>query len=305
MSFGLGKIDPNVTQNRGKYVGGSDVPTILGINKYRTAYELAQQKVGIVENTFNGNEYTEFGDKLEPQIRNYINKVTASEFIVDTFIDEKRHIRSNVDGIDKAEGIILEIKTHGKHYNQKVYEAQMQLYMWQTGCDMGWLALYERPENFDIAFDVERLDIVEVPRDQSFIDKILSSIETFQIRCEFLRDDPEMSEETFYTYGTDMDKYLIALQDATPKLLAMQHEVKNYEKQVSEWKDKLYEAMSDNDIKKLETPKLIITRVLPSTSTRFDSKRFKADHADLYDQYQKESTRKGYVKLTERVKESD
>lgn len=81
--FGLQKQDVNVTENRNLYVGGSDVPTILGINKYKTQYELALEKTGIQPSEFTGNEYTEYGNKLEPQIREPV--VDLSEICDDQF----------------------------------------------------------------------------------------------------------------------------------------------------------------------------------------------------------------------------
>ena len=120
--FGLQKVDDNVTKKRNVYCGGSDVPTILGINSYKTQFELAKEKIGLVKNDFNGNEYTAFGNVLEPQIRAYINAVNDTNFIEDTFIDEEQKIRSNVDGIDLEENILLEIKTHGVRPTMKIYE---------------------------------------------------------------------------------------------------------------------------------------------------------------------------------------
>ena len=99
--FGVKKQDINVTANRHKYVGGSDVPTILGINQYKNQYELAREKMGIDEREFITNAYIQFGNQLEPQIREYINAVNDTQFVVDSYVDEQQHIRSNVDGIDR------------------------------------------------------------------------------------------------------------------------------------------------------------------------------------------------------------
>ncbi|MDO4681108.1 MAG: YqaJ viral recombinase family protein [Aerococcus sp.] len=298
--FGLEKEDPNVTQNRQRYVGGSDVPTILGINPYRTQYELAREKIGLTERTFEGNEYTQFGNVLEPQIRDYINAIYDKKFVVDTYIDEERHIRSNVDGIDRELELLLEIKTHGKHYHQNIYEAQMQLYMWQTGCQKGWLALYQRPEDFNTDFESGRLELKEIPRDEEQIQRILAAIETFWIRCEYLKETPKMGEKAYMTNGTEMQIYAAKLERATPHLLEMKRATKAYEEEYEAWKKKLYEVMAENNIKKFETPTFIITQVLPSKGSRFDSKRFKAEHGDLYQDYQTPTERKGYVKITER-----
>ena len=39
--------DKNVTENREKYVGGSDLPALLNISDYKTQFELAKEKAGI------------------------------------------------------------------------------------------------------------------------------------------------------------------------------------------------------------------------------------------------------------------
>lgn len=297
--FGLQKQDLNVTENRNIYVGGSDMPVILGISKYKTQYELAREKTGIEKREFINNPYILFGNKLEPKIREYINAVNGTNFIVDTYIDEERAIRSNVDGIDKEHNILLEIKTHGKNYDQRVYEVQMQLYMAQIGCEVGWLALYERPENFDTEFDADRLVIKEIERDEDYIQKILSAIETFWIRCEYLKENPIMTEEEYFSQGTELDAQLIELKNIAPKLLQMKAQVKEFEKREKELKEKFYDSMTENDVKKIETPFIVLTRVLPTKAKTFDKKLFEQEHPELYEQYIKEVDKKGYVKIQE------
>ena len=288
------KNDPNVTQNRNMYVGGSDVPTILGLNKYKTQFELAQEKVGIKKSEFKGNEYTQFGNILEPQIRDYINAVNETDFIPDTRIDNELGVRSNTDGWDKNYNIILEIKTHGKNPTLKVYEAQMQLYMYQFNANGGWLALYERPKDFDVEFDASRLKIQEIERDDEYVQKILDAIETFWIRCEFLRENPEATEQEYYNFGQNE---VAVIANKVGRLERQLAGFKELEKQYKEAKQELYEKMEEYDIKKFETDHIVITRVLPGFSNRFDSTTFKKEHPDLYAQYQKKTEKKGYVTI--------
>lgn len=189
--------DKNVTENRHIYIGGSDVPTILGINKYMTAYQLARQKAGIEKSDFKGNAYTEFGNILEPQIRDYINAVNETNFYPATKIDEERMIRGNCDGLESNYNMLLEIKTHGKTLDTKTYIPQMQLYMYVFNLVECWLALYERPENFDVEFDSKRLKTRVIKRDDAYIKEILEAIEQFQQRCEWLSKNPGASEDDF------------------------------------------------------------------------------------------------------------
>lgn len=286
------KNDPNVTEKRNLYCGGSDIPTILGLNKYKTQFELAKEKVGIVKNEFKGNEYTEYGNILEPQIREYINAINETKFKPDTRIDNEKGIRSNTDGFDKENQLILEIKTHGKNPTLKVYEAQMQLYMYQFDVPYGWLALYERPDNFDTEFDSDRLKINLVKRDDEYIQKILDAIETFWIRCEYLKDNPEMTEQEYLSIGQN-ELAIVAKQ--IEKLELQLANFKEIEKQHKEMKKQLYDLMDEYDIKKWETDNIIITRKLPTTRTSVDTKRLKEECPDIFEAFTKVSKVSGSV----------
>lgn len=46
-------------------IGGSDAGTVCGVNAYNSAYALWAEKTGRVENTFEGNEATKWGQRLE------------------------------------------------------------------------------------------------------------------------------------------------------------------------------------------------------------------------------------------------
>ncbi len=195
MSSLLSRDEPNVTENRHLYVGGSDVPVILGLSKFKTQYELAQNKTGIVKSDFKGNEYTAYGHALEPQIREYINLTTEYDFVETSTIDEKHHIRANTDGVDYEARTLLEIKTHGAVPTIDVYKVQMQLYMFANDLDQGVLALYERDPEFNLDFDETRLDMsIVVKRDDILIDSILKEIALFWERIEWLKENPGASE---------------------------------------------------------------------------------------------------------------
>lgn len=294
----LETTDKNVSENRQLYVGGSDVPIILGISKYKNAFELAKEKVGLVPKVFDSNEYTEYGKVLEPQIRDYINAINETNFQPDTAINKELCIRGNADGIDYNEKLLLEIKTHGKKPTRDVYEAQMQLYMYLFDLPAGWLAMYERPENFDAEFDDERLKIEVIHRDDQYIEDILKQIRLFWKRCEALKENPDMSEVDFYSISLDENKNEIAvLANQIEKLEIQLHQYKELEKQYKNMKEELYNAMEKHNIKKFETDNIIITRVLPSTRESIDSKKLKEEQPTVFEQYKKISQINGSVRI--------
>lgn len=298
--FGLQKNDPNVTEKRTQYVGGSDVPVILGLSKYKTQYELAREKAGIIQPEFISNPYIQFGNKMEPFIREYINTVNSLNFITETFVDKQNMIRSNVDGIDLENKILLEIKTHGANPTEKVYEAQMQLYFHQTGCSYGWLAMYHRPSDFDLEFDRENLVIKEIERDTGYIEKILDAIETFWIRVEYLKEKPDMTESEYYSIGNDVDKLVARVERFELEMLEFEKKTKVLKEQQKEYRELLYQKMEENDIKKIDTGDIVITRVLPTTRLSVDSTRLEKEKPDIYDQYLKKSTVKGSIRIKEK-----
>lgn len=295
--FGIEKADKNVTEKRTQYVGGSDVPVILGLSKYKTQFELAKEKAGIVQPDKSSNPYIQFGNKMEPLIRNYINTMNSLNFHPDTFINKDDMIRSNVDGIDLENKMLLEIKTHGANPTEKVYEAQMQLYFHQTDCDYGWLAMYHRPKDFDLEFDRENLVIKEIERDQGYIEKILDSIETFWIRVEYLKEKPDMTEQEYYSIGNDIDKLVARVERFEFQMLEFEEKAKLIKAQQKDFREQLYQKMEENDIKKIDTGDLVITRVLPTTRKSIDSTKLKKEKPDIYDQYLKESQINGSIRI--------
>ena len=92
----------------------------------------------------------------------------------------------------------------------------------------------------------------------------------------------------------------------TDNLLPIQteNEVVNVIKQLAELKEaeknlkeSLLNEMQKRNIKKIDTPKLTITYVDETTKETFDSKSFRKDYRELYDDYVKISDVKAYVKI--------
>lgn len=175
------KNDPNVTEDRHLWVGGSDIPTILGINKYKKKEELIKEKALAIKSEFQGNIYTEYGNILEPKIRNFINENYNCQFKETTQYDKDLKIRANMDGFDEYNNMVLEIKTAGVKPRWDEYITQLQLYLWITGSDRGLLAIYQRPKDFrtNLDFNKEQLTIKEIKKDTLEQKYILTEIEKF------------------------------------------------------------------------------------------------------------------------------
>lgn len=86
---------------------------------------------------------------------------------------------------------------------------------------------------------------------------------------------------------------LIKIENNKPLLSAgiasqiaeFERQVKYIEEQEKALKKAILEEMEQKNIIKLESDELMITYVAPTDREKFDSKAFRSDHADLYDEY--------------------
>lgn len=191
----------DVTIDRDKYIGGSDLPAIFGISPFKTRWQLLLEKAEPTAQHGGGNHITtreiEYGNTMEPKIRDFVNKTESTEYEPDQRIEDD--LRANVDGWDGKS--ILEIKTTSQIKETlpeyKRYLVQLLFYMMIYDTKDGVLAVYERPEDFDEDFDENRLELFYVDRDKykDLCDEIVAKIEKFREDLERVRENPLLTEE--------------------------------------------------------------------------------------------------------------
>ena len=155
-------MDFDVTVERQRYIGGSDIPAIMGISTFKTRWDLLLEKSGLKEVEFTGNRYTVYGQRMEPKIRDFVNCGMIAPFVPNkTTIGD---IRCHTDGFNG--GCVLEIKTTSHIYETvgeyKVYLVQLLKYMEVNNVTKGLLAIYKRPDDFNLEFDAKRLRTYEI-----------------------------------------------------------------------------------------------------------------------------------------------
>lgn len=311
----------NVTKNRNKYLGGSDIPALFNASDFKDYFTLAKEKAGCLVGSFKGNKYTRYGQLLEPHIRDYINAIYNLKFRENTNTNEELHLRSNCDGLDKDAGLLLEIKTNNG--NKKTLEdvfdyiLQIHLYFYQFNVNKGYLVQYQRPDDFykgfdfstqytddyfNLDFEPERISVMEIKRDNKLIQQILDKAKQFWIDVDRLKQNPDMTEDEFYFNGNDLIEY----KNAVSKLDKLEVELKrlsDIEKECKTQREILYKLLDKNGVKTINTHHLQITKVNTTTVNTIDSKKFKEDHPDLANKYTKTSKKKGYVRITIRENE--
>lgn len=310
--------NPNVLIDRQKYIGGSDLPTILGLNaKYgNSIFEFAKEKAGIIPNSFKGNQFTKYGQLMEPVIRDYINSKYGVNYLEDTAIDNRNHYRGNTDGIDRNAQIpIIEIKTFGEELDVNYYTPQCLFYMKTFDVLAVRLVGYKRPKDFysgidydlehddsyfNLEFDENRIEEHVIYYDEDHWKSIEKNIKRFQKAVAKLKENPDMTEEEFKSefYGND----LIDLMKQKTKLETITLELKEAEKESKKLSDKIYKIFDERGILGLDLGSMKFTKIEPTSydTVSIDTVKLKEEHEDIYEKYKvvKTVNRKGYILTT-------
>ena len=298
-------MQASVKEDRNLYIGGSDISCIMGISSFKKRFDLLLEKAQLKENTFDGNEYTEYGNELEPKIRDYINQFANDKFKEDKVI--KNDLRYHSDGFNGD--TVLEIKTtsqiHDDVNDYKAYLVQLLFGMQMHEVNNGILAVYKRPEDFDTEFSASRLTTyqIDIKDYQELLNDINIAVD------EFRKDLARIKENPFLTEADLQPNEVVELSN---QVLALENQLSAYkqlEAQYKDLKEKLYKAMQDHQIKKWTTNNGVqITRVDGSEDSEviehtFNEEKFLLDHPKMYADYLTETKkikkgRAGYIKVT-------
>ena len=137
---------------RNQGIGGSDASVIMGLNPYKSAYQLWLEKRGVVDpEDLTGNPYIYWGRKNEANIADWFQEETGKKIRrLGTLQNrEKPFLLANVDRMVTGEDAGLEIKTAGVSQYKKwkddeipdSYYCQCLHYMAVTGADYWYIAV--------------------------------------------------------------------------------------------------------------------------------------------------------------------
>ena len=299
-------MEYDVTLDRDIYIGGSDIPAIMGISTFKTRWQLLQEKAGLIESDFRGNRYTQYGHEIEPKIRAYINRNRKKKFEPNRVVNGD--MRCHTDGFNGE--CVLEVKSTSHIFptvdEYKVYLVQLVKYMEENKVKKGILAVYHRPEDFSTDFDPKRLQVFYITLNdyKGLLAEVNTELDRFRVDLARLRENPLLTEQDFF--GSNE---LVTLSN---KVIAFENQLaamKAVEQQLKDAKQALFDEMVKHDVKSWETPNgTKITRVdaVPGKTemvTAFDIAAFKEENPAIYEMYlhdveKRTAGRNGYVKIT-------
>ncbi|MDM5193520.1 YqaJ viral recombinase family protein [Bacillus hominis] len=293
-------------QARTQGIGGSDVSAIAGLNKWKSAVQVFFEKTQAIEKEAIQSEAAYFGNVLE--------EVVANEFAkrMDLKVQRRNAILqhseypwmlANVDRLIVGEKIGLECKVASEYLKKEwedeevpaAYLLQCQHYMAVTGYEAWWIAVLIGGNKF-----VHK----KIERDEELIQYLIDIEKDFWLNnvekneppmfdgsdasTELLKHlYPESIADSFVSLGKQ-EELLIEARDQVDR------EIKVLQEQKAEYENKIKAKLGTSEAGGTENYTVYWKAY---TTNRFDSKRFKAEHPDLYEQYAKESkSRKFTVK---------
>lgn len=294
---------------RTKGVGGSDVASIMGINKYASPLDVWMVKTGRSEGPdLSDNEAVEWGNRLEPMVADKFSELHGDMAVkrrnAMMVSRERPWAFANIDRmVTDAEGRhgVLEVKTVGSRrasdWDEGVpdyYLTQVTHYLSVTGWDFAWVAALVGGQEYREYF---------VPRDEEDIEAVKRSVDEFW-QGFVLTDTPPAcmglpteGSALASLYQDPSEEMLPMLDGDVPELdelASVKAEIESLDRRKRELEGGIKQRIGES--KGIETPTRRVTWVR-SKATRFDKKRFQADHPGLIDQYQTEYDKDGGLRV--------
>ncbi|MGU8470019.1 YqaJ viral recombinase family nuclease [Clostridium perfringens] len=281
---------------RQKGIGGSDVGAILGVNKWKTAFEVYIEKTEPITEVKEQSEAAYWGDMFEDVVAKEFEKRTGKKVRRDRrhFVHkEYPFMVANIDRRVVGENAVLECKTANQYLAQEweseevpaSYLLQVQHYMAVTGAEKAYIAVLVGGQKFIFK---------EIERDEELIEMIVEACKTFwkmvEDRTPPALDGSSAAEKYLREKYSDSIKESLPLKAEIEKSVEQYLELKDQAKILNE-NIKEIENNLKHTLKKYEegyTKKYNISWK-QVVSSRVDSKVLKSKYPEIYKEVCKES----------------
>lgn len=181
-------------------ITASKLPIIMGISPYQTPLELFEEELGY-RPPQTVKKHMEDGLASENAARTYFYEKMGIQANPDVVFSEENPIfMASLDGISEDRQLILEIKKNNVDFHEMArsgsvvdfHQCQMQAQMYCTGLSMCHYLSYRKGDEI----------IVVVPRDDMFIEKMVSAGLDFKRRLDDL-DAPELTDRDYEDLSAD------------------------------------------------------------------------------------------------------
>lgn len=299
---------------RKKGVGGSDVAPIMELSRFRSMYEVWAEKTGLIQPAdLSDKESVEWGNILEPVVGEHYSGLHPDRVVrrVNAVCRsiERPWAQASLDYEVKDPNLgwgVLEIKTAGLRVEGDWSDGVPVYYQTQA---MHYLSVTGRPfADVAVLIGGQQYREYRLMRDEEDIRAVDKAVDDFWDMVE--RDieppaEPAGQALAAFAKRHPSDGEVDDLESAPPEFdrwLSSKQELDDMKTLNDRYAAELMEKIGDRKGLSFPDGKVLWQR---SESSRFDSKRFRADHPDLWDEYQTKSMRNGGLRFYPATKKEE
>ena len=286
-------------KQRSKGLGGSDAGAVVDLNPYKSAYTLWAEKTGQISNVVEENEAIRLGNDLEDYVAKRFAEQENKRIKRSSYCYQSKEfpfMRANVDRLIVGENSALECKTanpfkDGDYSNDIIpptYYCQCLHYMAVCGFDRIYLAVLVFQKGFytyviDRGNEAVEADIRALIKAESEFWKLVEDGTAPDV------DGSESTAQTLKQLHKDELKTVFDLTEYDDKLDEIQ-ELKEQQKEL-----KTRQKTLENELKEVligcdyGRSSIYNVSAKVTTSSRFDTDRFKKENLKIYNSYKKET----------------
>lgn len=290
-------------KQRQKTIGGSDAPCLVGLNPYRSALSVWQDKTADEVILKPQTEAQRQGTDLEDYVAQRFTEATGKEVAIcnKTIYNSKYpYAHANIDRVLKDEKALLECKTtsqmnlkrfKGGEYPDEYY-VQCMHYLAVTGYDKAYLAVLVFSKGFFV---------FEIERDEAEIEALMKTEEVFMrdyVQAGIMPnsdDYPIYSSEveTYYPHSIEEEIELVDKLDILDEITAKKEVIKRFEKDIKALETNIKLEMGDNAMARIGDYKITWRSIFRKV---FDYERFMEENPNNnYEKYYNFSTSRRFT----------
>lgn len=293
-------------KQRSKGLGGSDAGAVMGLNPYKSAYSLWAEKTGLITNYVQENEAIRLGNDLEDYVAKRFAKQENKKIKRSSYCYQSKKfpfMRANVDRLIVGENAALECKTanpfkdgdYSKDIIPPTYYCQCLHYMAVCGFDQMYLAVLVFQKGFytyvidrnDAGVEADIQALIQAEKDfwAHVVNGEAPDVDGSESTAQTLKQLHKDELKTVFDL-TEYDKKLDEIQE----LKEQQKELKTRQKEL-----KTRQKTLENELKEVligcdyGQSSIYNVSAKVTTSSRFDTDKFKKENLKIYNSYKKET----------------
>lgn len=285
------------TEDRSKFIGASEAAEALGLSPYggNSPVRLAQEKLGMIERKQIDPKLSEWGHRMQPVILRAVEDrigMRVRETDTPRVHKTENWLRARTDGVTQN-NIIVEAKNYAEgrahKYPEETSPEELPLYdLVQVAVELAcWDA---EVAYFGVLFGGRDFRCYRVERDPEFEKEVLTRLSAFWSHVQRKELPPATSAvDTALLYPRHQEGLIrtatLEIEQMARRLGELKAAGKGLDAEIEKLENRIKVQMGAAGVLVASGGETLATWKASADSASFDSKKFKAEHPEMFDRY--------------------